>query len=61
MIHIITKPELTRFLWIIIVLIVGIAILWLATFMAKVDKEVEEEQRKRNEPFEDNEKDDTKS
>lgn len=58
MMHVITKPELINFLWIIIVLIVGIAILWLATFMAKVDKEVDEEQRRRNEPFEDNEKKD---
>ena len=56
MMHIITKPELINFLWIIAVLIVGIAILWLATFMAKVDSEVEEEQKKRNEPFENNEK-----
>lgn len=58
MMHIITKPELINFLWIIIVLIVGIAILWLATFMAKVDREVDEEQRKRNETIEDSEKKD---
>lgn len=56
MMHIITKPELINFLWIIIVLIVGIAFLWLATFMAKVDREVDEEQSKRNEPFEKSEK-----
>lgn len=58
MMHIITKPELINFLWIIAVLIVGIAILWLATFMAKVDSEVDEEQRKQNEPFEKSEKKD---
>lgn len=58
MMPVITKPELINFLWIIIVLIVGIAILWLATFMAKVDSEVEEEQRKQNEPFENNERKD---
>lgn len=58
MMHIITKPELINLLWTIIVLIVGIGILWLATFMAKVDREVDEEQRKKNEPFESNEKQD---
>lgn len=58
MMHIITKPELINLLWTIIVLIVGIGILWLATFMAKVDREVDEEQRKKNEPFEKSEKQD---
>lgn len=58
MMHIITKPELINFLWIITVIIVGFGCIWLATFMAKVDREVDEEQSKRNEPFEKSEKKD---
>jgi flagellar basal body-associated protein FliL len=58
MIHIITRHELINFLWIIIVLLVGIAILWLSTYMAEVTDKMEEEEQHRNESFEDSEKQD---
>lgn len=57
MMHIITRPDLINLLWIIIVLLVGIGILWLAIIMAEVTDKMEEEQQ-RNELFEDSEKQD---
>lgn len=52
------KSDLINILWVITVLIVGVGILWLSTFMANIDREIDQEQKNRNETFEDSEKKD---